>query len=706
MAVENFDQVTIEPAKLRPFSRFIMSIGELPTSYLDSLSYAEQVTWFCDYLQNHVIPAVNTNAAALAEVQNLMTELQEYVDHYFDNLDIQAEINQKLDQMAEDGSLTNLIKNYVDPLINNQNIEINNIRNMVSSVASGSPLVATSTSEMTETDRVYVNTTDGKWYYYDGDSWKIGGTYQATGIAKKSISPDETIMWNSTNLVPKNNWKTGKVYNVSNGNEQTYTGCLNEEYVPINTDYITPIPYRSSTLRGYFYDEDYTYISGTQLNSLKVTVPENAKFIRFAYWSVEFTQVPDNQTQVYTIEDINNVNLPYDIKNMYYNKNLFLNNSALYDKLFKFTGDLYGESLYFSNIQTNNNKVSYSVNNNSGALKYGGVYIQANLKAGDIIRIKGNNLTSAIYTGPTSAANISFTKYTDYQEAVITQNFINSNSGLNIYRITQGYEINYNDTVELEVFINGYPKQLNELIKTNQSLKVISLGDSITALTGNRSWLTYFNEIQPIDIIQNVAVNGAWLMDKEGTEYDGNPVFNGPDNNVNNVLGNQVQKILNNNYADPDIILIAIGINGGITCTENDIYNSYYDSTGNLIPLSNVDRKTSAGAFRYCNTKLREKYPNATIFWCSPIQAFNASVDLTKRIIAYGNNLSLLTKYGSVQFIDTEKCGITGYTEHNGSAGLYLVDGLHPNANGAKYMGYYNATKVKEYYDSCKLFNN
>ena len=88
MAIEDFDQVTIEPAKLRPFSRFIMSIGELPTSYLDSLSYAEQVTWFCDYLQNKVIPAIDNNAEALEEVQGLMTQLQEYVNNYFTNLDV------------------------------------------------------------------------------------------------------------------------------------------------------------------------------------------------------------------------------------------------------------------------------------------------------------------------------------------------------------------------------------------------------------------------------------------------------------------------------------------------------------------------------------------------------------------------------------------------------------------------------------------
>lgn len=114
MAIEDFDQVTIAPAKLRPFSKFIMSIGELPTSYLDSLSYAEQITWFCDYLQNRVIPALNNNAEALEEVQNLMTQLQEYVDNYFTNLDVQEEINNKLDDMVEQGTLQEIIADYLN----------------------------------------------------------------------------------------------------------------------------------------------------------------------------------------------------------------------------------------------------------------------------------------------------------------------------------------------------------------------------------------------------------------------------------------------------------------------------------------------------------------------------------------------------------------------------------------------------------------
>lgn len=49
----------------------------------------------------------------------------------------------------------------------------------VQSVASGAPIPASSTSEMTDTTKVYVNTIDGKWYYYDGSDWTEGGVYQA-----------------------------------------------------------------------------------------------------------------------------------------------------------------------------------------------------------------------------------------------------------------------------------------------------------------------------------------------------------------------------------------------------------------------------------------------------------------------------------------------------------------------------------------------
>ena len=92
---------------ITPFKRFCMTIGELPSSYLETMTYYEMLVWFTKFLQEKVIPTVNNNAEAVKE-------LQDYVSHYFDNLDVQEEINNKLDEMVIDGSLQNLIFNQFE----------------------------------------------------------------------------------------------------------------------------------------------------------------------------------------------------------------------------------------------------------------------------------------------------------------------------------------------------------------------------------------------------------------------------------------------------------------------------------------------------------------------------------------------------------------------------------------------------------------
>ena len=98
---------------LRPFTKLCMTIGQLPASYVESMSYYEQLLWFTKYLQEQVIPAVNQNAAAVEELQRYFIELQNYVNNYFDNLDVQEEINNKLDAMVEDGTLEHIIASYL-----------------------------------------------------------------------------------------------------------------------------------------------------------------------------------------------------------------------------------------------------------------------------------------------------------------------------------------------------------------------------------------------------------------------------------------------------------------------------------------------------------------------------------------------------------------------------------------------------------------
>ena len=113
--------------KLSPFKHFCMSIGELPSSYMESMTYLDLLMWLCKYLSETVIPAINNNGQAVVELQNLFLQLQSFVDNYFDNLDVQEEINHKLDEMVEDGTLISLITNF----INIQKI-YNNMSSMVS----------------------------------------------------------------------------------------------------------------------------------------------------------------------------------------------------------------------------------------------------------------------------------------------------------------------------------------------------------------------------------------------------------------------------------------------------------------------------------------------------------------------------------------------------------------------------------------------
>ena len=107
------DKIEKEVITLPPFKKFCMTIGELPSSYIETMTYYEMLVWFCNYLGKTVIPTIDNNAEAVIELQNLFVELQAYVNDYFDNLDVQEEINNKLDDMAESGELTDIIAQYL-----------------------------------------------------------------------------------------------------------------------------------------------------------------------------------------------------------------------------------------------------------------------------------------------------------------------------------------------------------------------------------------------------------------------------------------------------------------------------------------------------------------------------------------------------------------------------------------------------------------
>lgn len=88
------------------FKTFCGNLGAFPTAFSDSMTVYECLAWLYKYLDKFITPTLNTTVEGLAE-------LKYYVEHYFDNLDVQEEINNKLDAMVEDGTLAEIINQEI-----------------------------------------------------------------------------------------------------------------------------------------------------------------------------------------------------------------------------------------------------------------------------------------------------------------------------------------------------------------------------------------------------------------------------------------------------------------------------------------------------------------------------------------------------------------------------------------------------------------
>lgn len=100
-------------------------------------------------------------------------------------------------------SALNTIGNYVLSKMTPDNLDksvtgtISDMQEDISTLelAVGSPLMAETVSEMTDTTRIYVYVgnetgyTAGNWYYWDGSSWANGGVYNSA-----AVETDKTLL--------------------------------------------------------------------------------------------------------------------------------------------------------------------------------------------------------------------------------------------------------------------------------------------------------------------------------------------------------------------------------------------------------------------------------------------------------------------------------------------------------------------------------
>ena len=183
-----------------PFLRYCSAI--IPTAFDDSLSYYEALCALYKFIQRQIVTTINNNATVTQsfinkeiELEQLFKDLKDYVDNYFANLDVQEEINNKLDAMVEDGTLASIIEPYLDQFISDTNEKLDTL-----------PVEDESKTLL----GCFFSDDDNKFTFYQSDD----------GITLKKITLSENP--SLTGADPSLMYKNGKYYLAYTHQSETY----------------------------------------------------------------------------------------------------------------------------------------------------------------------------------------------------------------------------------------------------------------------------------------------------------------------------------------------------------------------------------------------------------------------------------------------------------------------------------------------------
>lgn len=164
-----------------PFVQFCCAA--VPMVFDDSLSYYEALCAMWKYL-DETVKVINNNALVTEDYIAKVEELKAYVEHYFDNLDVQEEINNKLDEMVTTGQLQALVNSYflnVDEKIARQDEKIEEQTATINSA------ISTQNASISQLDSRMDSFTNLEEGSTTGDAELIDGRISFTGRTADNI---------------------------------------------------------------------------------------------------------------------------------------------------------------------------------------------------------------------------------------------------------------------------------------------------------------------------------------------------------------------------------------------------------------------------------------------------------------------------------------------------------------------------------------
>ena len=565
---------------------------------------------------NDVISNENEVEQDMTNLFNAFIELQSYVNNYFNNLDIQEEINKKLDEMAEDGSLTSLIKGYIDPIQttfeNRVNASLSSMQSQIDGVASGSPKGVYATKSALSTadpdhDFIYLVTADGKWYYYDESEsdWVAGGVYQSTGVI------DDEITYDKLNYSIKNDYYVNDYLNnkdsivldlksddFANGYIDSETGVEhlgNQKYILSRNIYLPTDSWITfekdetfdiSSVVLFFYDKDLNYISHT-------TIPMNYNFDAFSM-NLHPTNSAFVRIQIYNSStNLNTSDIQYFT---FYCKKSFNDYAQWNESINLFNPDEKIETMYISN---NNGVLSSSNNYNTSyfiEIEPSTTYTFKN-RCRDILEYDENKKSiQSTYINSTTSTNYQHT--TNANAKYLRFSYYKTDDEIMMYKGTTS-----TDYVPYKHVMNKYAglsntmrSEIQDIVFNYQNIlngkKLVACGDSFTAWTTEQYDSGRFNgeyKTWPFEIglrnnmnVQNLAVSGSTMATgtSAGTQF----------------ADTRYTQIAN----DADYIIIKYGI--------NDSHQS--------VPIGTIDSSddtTFYGAWNKVMSYIIEHHPTAKI---------------------------------------------------------------------------------------------